>query len=112
MEKATDIIESLFERAEEYGKTSFKLTKLIALEAVTNILTVLVTRLSIILVISLVIFVLSIGASLALGEWLGKTYYGFFIVAGFYLLVGLLLHSFLQRWIKKLVTDLIIKQVT
>lgn len=110
-ENATNIIESLIEKAEDYGKTSFKLTKLVALEAVTNVLSILITRVSVILVFSLFIFVLSIGASLAIGEMTGKVYYGFFIVAGFYLLTGIALHFLLHKWIKKQLTHLIIKQV-
>jgi hypothetical protein len=55
--------------------------------------------------------VLNIGVALWLGELLGKNYYGFFIVAAFYLFTGMVLHFFLHNWIKKPVSNLIITQV-
>jgi hypothetical protein len=70
----------------------------------------LVPRLSVIIMISLFALVLNIGIALLLGELLGKSYYGFFIVAGFYLVAGIILHFFLHKWIKKPISDLIIKQ--
>jgi hypothetical protein len=60
--------------------------------------------------ISMFALVLNLGVALWLGELLGKSYYGFFIVAAFYLLAGLVLHFFLQRWIRKPISDLIITQ--
>ncbi|HLP19907.1 MAG TPA: hypothetical protein VK174_06380, partial [Chitinophagales bacterium] len=67
-------------------------------------------RLSVIVMLSLFALVFNIGVALWLGEVLGKSYYGFFIVAGFYLLTGVVLHFFLRSWIKKPVSDLIITQ--
>jgi len=111
METPASLIESLIESAETYGKTSFELSKLKALETSTRISTFLVSRMTVIVLLILFIMALSIGAALLLGEMLGKFYYGFFIVAGFYLIAGLLTHFFLYRWIKKPLSNLIIKQV-
>ena len=60
--------------------------------------------------ISMFILILNIGIALLLGEWFGKSYYGFFIVAAFYLLAGIVLHFFLHKWIKELISAVIIKQ--
>ncbi|MDZ4707079.1 MAG: hypothetical protein SH818_01650 [Saprospiraceae bacterium] len=111
METATDIIESILEKAEEYGKTNLKLTKLIALDSVSNVLSSLITQISVVLVFAMFIFVVSIGASLAIGDMLGKMQYGFFIVAGFYLIVGVVFHFLLHNWIKKQISQLLLKQV-
>lgn len=111
METATEIIESIIEKAEEYGRTSIKLTKLVALESVANVLSTLITQISVILVFSMFIFVVSIGASLAIGDMLGKLHYGFFIVAGFYLITGIVLRFVLGKWIKKAISDLLLKQI-
>ena len=110
METPADLIESLVEKAEAYGKTTYELATLKALETVTVVVTSLVSRLSIILVISLSAFVFNIGVALLLGDLLGETYYGFFIVAAFYLLLGVVLLFFMHKWIKKPVSDLIISQ--
>ena len=109
-ETPVDLIETLYERAESYGKTTYELTKLKSLETTTVVVTSLVSRLSVIIMISLFALILNIGIALWLGELLGKSYYGFFIVAGFYLLAGVVLHFFLLKWIKKPISDLIIKQ--
>ncbi|HEY6503715.1 MAG TPA: hypothetical protein VIZ28_07075 [Chitinophagaceae bacterium] len=111
MESPASLIESLFEKAEAYGKTTIELTKLRALETTTIVATSLVWRLSVIITIALFILVLTIGIALLLGDLLGKSYYGFFIVAAFYLVAGIVLYYFLHKWIQKPVSDLIIKQV-
>ncbi len=110
METPADSIESLFERAEAYGRTTYELSKLKLLETTNIVVTSLIARLSVILMVSMFSFVLSIAVALWLGDVLGKSYYGFFIVAGFYFLAGVVLHFFLHRWVKKPISELIIKQ--
>jgi hypothetical protein len=46
-----------------------------------------------------------------LGDLLGKPYYGFFIVAGFFLIATLLSHFFLYQWIKAPIGHILINQV-
>lgn len=110
METPTTSIEELYERGETFSKTTIELAKLKGLETTTIVVTALIWRLTVIIVIALFVLVLNIGIALWLGELLGKSYYGFFIVAGFYLLSGIVLHFFLHNWIKKPVSDLIITQ--
>ena len=110
METPVSLVESLFEKVEVYGKTTFELSKLKALENTTHVVTSLVSRLSVIIMLSLFTLVLNIGIALLLGELLGKSYYGFFIVAAFYLIAGIVFHFFLHKWIKKPISDLIITQ--
>ena len=110
METPATSIESLFERLQAYSKTTYELSKLKLLETTIIVVSALVPRLSVIIMISLFALVLNIGIALLLGELLGKPYYGFFIVAGFYLIAALIFHFFLHKWIKKPLSDLIIKQ--
>lgn len=110
METPENQIESLFTRLEAYSKTTIELSKLKLLETTTTIVTALVPKLSVIIMLSLFALVLNIGIALYLGELLGKIYYGFFIVAGFYLIAGIVLHLFLHKWIKKPLSEFIIKQ--
>src|SRR5579872_3427015 len=110
METPASLIELLFERAETYGKTTYELSKLKSLDATNKVATKLISSVSVVVMISLFALVLNIGIALFLGELLGKSYYGFFIVAAFYLIVGIVFHFFLHRWIKKPVSDLIITQ--
>ena len=110
MDTPVSLIESLVERTEAFTKTTFELSKLKVLEAATHVATSLVSRLGIIIVFSLFVLVLSIGIALMLGELTGKVYFGFFIVAAFYLVAGFVLYFSLHKWIKKPISDLIIKQ--
>jgi hypothetical protein len=110
METTANSIESLFERAETYAKTTYELSKLKLLETTNIVVTALIARLSVLLMISMFSFVLSISIALWLGDLLGKAYYGFLIVAGFYLVAGIVLHFFLHSWVKKPISELIIKQ--
>ncbi|MCX6306400.1 MAG: hypothetical protein NT040_15665 [Bacteroidetes bacterium] len=110
METTASHIETLFEKIELYGLTTYELSKLKALETASIVLTSLVSRLSVILVLAMFALVLNIGIALYLGEVLGKSCYGFFIVAGFYLVAGIVMHLFLHKWIRKPLSDIIITQ--
>lgn len=110
METPANSIETLFERLQSYSKTTYELSKLKLLETTINVVNILIPRISVIIMISLFALVLNIGIALLLGEMLGKSYYGFFIVAGFYLVAAIIIHFFLHKWIKKPLGDLIIKQ--
>jgi len=110
MEPTSNVFESLFEKAETFGKTTYELSKLKALETTTVVASSIVARLSVVLMLSIFTLVFNIGVALYLGDLLGKSYYGFFIVAAFYLIAGIVLHFFLHKWIKKPLADLIISQ--
>ncbi|MCF8256398.1 MAG: hypothetical protein K9J06_02530 [Flavobacteriales bacterium] len=103
-------IEALFEKVEAFGRTTYELSKLKTLETTTVVVTTLIAKMSVVLVLSLFVLVFNIGVALLLGEVLGKLYYGFFIVAGFYLLLGTVLHFLLHRWLKRPISELIIMQ--
>lgn len=109
-ETLTNTVESFLDRIDSYSRTTFELSKLRLLETTAAVVTSLIPRLSAILMLAMFIFVLSMGFALFLGELLGKIYYGLFIVALFYLVAGLFIHFFLHGWIKKPISDLIIKQ--
>ena len=110
MTNPDNFIELLVERAETYGKTTYELSKLKLLKTTIVVVPSLVSRLVVILILTLFTLVFNIGIALMLGELLGELYYGFFIVAAFYLIVGIVLHFFLHSWIKKPISNLIIKQ--
>jgi len=111
MENNTTPIESLFQRAEDYGKTTLTLLKLNAVDKSADILSSLVQKLVLLSVVVLFLFTLSIGISLWIGELLGKSYYGFFIVTGSYLLIGLLIHIFKADFIGHPVRNAVITEL-
>ena len=111
MEENSNLLETLFERASEYGKTSIDLVKLKALDKTTEIVSSVIPLSVVILLVASSMLFLNLGLAFWLGEVLGKIYYGFFIVAAFYVLAGIFIHFFLHKWIKRLVGDYFIKRV-
>jgi uncharacterized membrane protein len=102
-------IEALVEKAEAFGKTSLELYRLKAIDKSSGIISSLASNIVLTAVGLVFIAVLNIGLSLWIGELLGKFYYGFFIVAAFYALAGVILFLFRNRWIKNPVSNAIIR---
>jgi len=111
MEDNEKLIESLLERAAEYGKTSYELVKLKALDKTSDVVSSFIPHYVVIVLIASFMLFFSLGLAFWLGEILGKTYYGFFVVAAFYGIIGIIIHFFMHKWIKKLVCNYFIKQV-
>jgi hypothetical protein len=108
-EDKTGLFESLIEKAEAYGKTSYELLKLKAVDKVAGGLSSAVSQVVAFLLLFMFLGIASVGISLWLGEVLGKTYYGFFCVAGFYAIIGLALVIIKNNFIKRKVSDAIIE---
>lgn len=111
METTRKTLEDLVGQVEDFGKTTFELSKLRAIETTATLVPAVLTRICVVAVFSFFVFVLNIGIALFLGDLLGNSYAGFFIVSGFYLLLGVVFHYFLHGWIKKPIAELIIKQI-
>ena len=111
MEENTRLLESLLESASEYGKTSLELVKLKALDKTTDIVSSLVPNTVVIVLIATFFLFLNLGLALWLGELLGRIFYGFFVVAGFYILTGIIIHFFMHNRIKRLVGNYFIKNM-
>jgi len=105
-------IETLFERAEDYSKTSLELFKLTTIGKSADVVSSLAVQFVFFMIASLFTLVINIGIAMWLGELLGKPYYGFFVVAIFYVVVMALLYIFRHEWIKTPVSNSIITQMT
>jgi len=53
----------------------------------------------------------NLGLAIWIGKLLGQLYLGFFVMAAFYLLAGLVYYIFFQDKIKKMVSEYVINQV-
>ena len=105
MEDKINFIEPLFEKAKEYGKTSYELFKLKTLNKTVGVLSSFISHGVIFLFLSMFIVFLNIAVALWLGDLLGKSYYGFFCVAAFYGITWSVLYFFMRNWLKKLVSN-------
>ncbi len=111
MENQPKTFRSLLENANDYLETSVELLKLRAIDRSSDISSSIVSRLTILIIIFFAVFILNIGLAFWIGELLGKIYLGFFIVAGFYVLVALILHLFRDSWLKGPLSSMIIKKM-
>jgi len=111
MEDNAKLIESILERTAEYGKTTFELVKLKALDKTTDVVSSLFPNSIVFTLIVVFMFFLNVGLALWLGGILGKIYYGFFVVAAFYGFLGIVLHLLLHKWLKKVAGNFFIKHV-
>ena len=105
-------IATLFERAEEYSKSTIQLFKLNAIDKSADVLSSLISRIAVLIMVALSILIINIGVALWLGKLLGELFYGFFIIGAFYSVMAILLHLFRHQWIKYPISNSIIKQIS
>jgi len=111
MEDNTNVFESLLESAVDYSKTGYELVKLKTLDKTSNVVSSMVSHYAVLVLIASFMLFLTVGLAYWLGEILGKIYFGFFVVAVFYGITGIVLHFLLFKRLKKCIGDYIIKQV-
>jgi hypothetical protein len=112
MEEKFKYIDSLLNSAETYSKTSIELIKLKTVDKVADGTSSFVAYAAVIIALILFFITLNFGLAFWIGDLLGqKAYLGFFIVAGFYGLAGLILFIFRNKWIKKPLNDSMINQM-
>lgn len=102
---------TVLENAGDYLETRLDLLKLQAVNKSSDVTSSVVSRMIILLMVAFAIFILNMGLALWVGELLGKVYLGFFVIAGFYMLVGLILHLFRNSLLKEPVSTMIIKKM-
>lgn len=111
MEKQSNSVGSLFEKAGEYLETRIELTKLKTIDSASDFAASVLTKLVFFFVLALALVIGSIGLSYWVGDLLGKTYYGFFIVTGIYLLILLLVSINKYEWIRNPLHGRIIRKM-
>ena len=111
MENQPNTFATLFENAGDYLETRLDLLKLQAINKSSDVVSSVVSRVTILVLVAFAFFILNIGLALWVGEMVGRMHLGFFIVAGFYLLIALIIHLFKNTWIKEPVTTMLIKKM-
>jgi Putative Actinobacterial Holin-X, holin superfamily III len=111
MQSTIDHIENLISKAGDVAETKVELWKLRAAGKISETVSSLISVMAIVILIVTAITILSIGVAFWIGSEMGKTSYGFFIVSGFYVLVGLVVYLFRRNWIKRPLSNLIIDKI-
>lgn len=111
MENQASSFEILFEKASDYIETRVELLKLQAVDKSTDVASSVTSKIIIAILILFFLVMANIGVALLIGDALGKVYWGFFIVAGFYLLVGLIFYAFRNQLLKTPMSNYIVKNI-
>jgi hypothetical protein len=111
MENFLNSVKSLFKTAEDYVEARIGLLKLKAVDKFSTLIASLGSAFFFAIIIFLFFFSFNIGLAFWIGNLLGKIYYGFFIVSGFYLLVGLFFYLFRHKLLKNPLKNMVIKKL-
>lgn len=111
MEDKANLMETLVERASVYGKSTFELAKLKALDKTSDMVSSIIPHSIVVVLIATFLLFFNLGLALWLGEILGKNYYGFLVIAAFYGVIGIIIHFFMHKSLKTMIGNGIIKQV-
>jgi hypothetical protein len=104
-------IDILLSDAGDYIETRTTLWKLKAIESLSDVSGELVSGLALIGIASLVVLILSAGLALLIGSWIGKSFYGFFIIGGVYAIIGLIFYAFRNQWLKEPFSNMLIRKI-
>ena len=109
MENEKTKIDHLIQHAEEYFKTRQELSKLVAAEKSSMILSSVVANL-VMLVIFLMVFVFaSIALAYGISQYFGQAFSGFLAVALLYLVIGIVLYVKQDKWLKRPMMNAVIR---
>lgn len=95
MENIAENIEKLYEKAERYSKTTYELVRLNTIDKTSDIISSLAIVITILVIAAVFTLFINIGIALWIGQALNSNALGFFIVSGFYIIVGIIV--FLKR---------------
>lgn len=112
MDKQTtsSLFENLIGQSKEYVDTKIELMKLKTVEKASYAFSTILILLLFGIFFFLFFVVLNIGLALLIGDALGKAYWGFFIMAGVYIIVGLILFSARNKLFKGPITAMFIRK--
>lgn len=111
MEDKTKLLESLLERATEYGKTSYELIRLKTLEKTSDVVSSIIPHSVVIVLIASFMLFVNLGLAFWMGEILGNLFLGFFVIAGFHGIAALVIYFLMHKWLKKRIYEYFIKQL-
>jgi fatty acid desaturase len=109
MKEQENFFEPLWEKVEDYGKTTIELVKLRSIDKTSDVVSTVLPHSVVVVFVSIFLLFLNLGIALWLGEIWDSMYLGFFAVAGFYGVCGIIIHFFLHEKIKEGIRNAVIK---
>ena len=111
MHSTVDKIEKLVATAGELAETKLELLKLRAAGKVSASLSSLVAIIMVLVFSGAALTIISFGLAWFIGSKLDDVSYGFFIVGGFYALVGLLVYVNRKKWVQVPLSNMFIDKI-
>ncbi|MFT3936672.1 MAG: phage holin family protein [Chitinophagaceae bacterium] len=111
MEASPNHFETLLSQAGDYATTKAELFKLKVADKASDTVSDAASTIVVLLMFCFFLLCASIGLALLLGEWLGKNYYGFFVVTGLYGIAGIIIHFNRKHLVKTPVSNFIISKI-
>ncbi len=111
MNENPSIIDTLIERVKEFTLSYLELTRLKAINRLTQVFAVTFPdALIAVLGLTFLLF-LNLSVAFVVGDVLGKTYLGFLVVSGFYLLLSLVLHFLMRGWLRRIAGNYLVRKI-
>lgn len=105
------LIESLISKSHEYVETRLDLFKLKMVDKSTEVASTIASAIAL-FVIGFIFFIFfNIGIALLIGDLAGKSYWGFFILAVFYALIGFIFYKSRNKLIKRPILGMFLKKM-
>ena len=104
-------LHKLTDNIREYLETRIDIVKIEAAESGASAVSSMLSWLIILLVGFLVVLMLTVGTAIGIGYMIENYAAGFFIVTAFYLLIGLLLYGYREKWLRKPFSNVIVKNI-
>lgn len=110
MENKTTNVEELFYKFKDYADTRIDLFKLKAISKVSGVLSSIISGIVLALLFLMVLVCITIALALLIGSALGQTWLGFLIMAGIYVIIGLIIFSSRNKLLKTPISSKFIKE--
>lgn len=111
MDENAKLIDSLLEKTTEFVKSHIELAKLRAIDKIADVVSPFVPQIIVFIMVVIFFVFFNLGIALWLGDILNNSFYGFFIVAGFYALIAAIIHFFFSKTIKRNFANNLVKQI-
>jgi hypothetical protein len=100
MDTPIENIETLMSNAGEYLENKSELFKMKLIDKTSEAVSSIAEKLIMFFIGAVFFVLLTIGLALLIGYWLGHNFYGFFIMAAIYGIVGLIIHMSRNKLLK------------
>jgi hypothetical protein len=111
MQEQKSDLDMLFSDAGDFIETRASLWKLKTVDTLADSVSDLASGIGLICIVSAFILIISLGLALLIGDWLGKSFYGFFVIGGLYGIAGLVCYACRDRWLKNPVGNLLVRKL-